>query len=83
MKTRIALLAAIAALAGCTAQEEQSVANRFEATENAIENAAATIESATENNIRAAENALDADAIENRIDAIDIVPSENKAGNSQ
>ncbi len=83
MKTRIALLAALAALPACTAQEEQSVANRFEATEDAIENAAATIESATENNIRAAENALDADAIENRIDSIDVVPSENKAGNRQ
>ncbi len=78
------LAAALAALAACTQQAEDTVANQFQNTENAIENAADAFEAETENATRAAEAALQnsADAFENRIDAIDVVPS-NKAGNSQ
>lgn len=77
-------LAALGALAACTEQAEQSVANQFQNTGDAIENTAAAFEAEAENAARAAESALEnsADAAENRIDAIDIVPS-NKAGNSQ
>jgi hypothetical protein len=76
-------IAASAALAACSAQVEQSVENQFRQTENAIENAAASLEAETENATRAAGAALEneADAFENRVDAIDVVPG-NNAGNS-
>ena len=83
MKLPITLLS-LAALCACTQQAEESVANQFQNTESAIENAADAFEAETENATRAAEAALQnsADAFENRIDAIDVVPS-NKADNSQ
>lgn len=85
MKLTIPALAALAALCACTQEAEQSVANQFQNTQAAIENTAAAIESDAENATRATEAALQnsADAVENRIDAIDVVPSENKAGNGQ
>ena len=87
MKLSAALIAtaALAALPACTQQEEDSVANQFQNTENAIENAADAFEAEAENATRAATDALEnsADAFENRIDAIDVVPSENKAENKQ
>jgi uncharacterized protein with FMN-binding domain len=86
MKRPITLLA-LAALAACTQQAEQSVANQFQNTENALENAADTLEAETENATRGIENSLQnqADAAENRIDAIDVVPSrsDDKATNKQ
>lgn len=84
MKPVVLAIAALGALAACTQQAEESVANQFQNTENAIENAADALEAETENAARAAEAALanSADAFENRVDAIDVVPS-NKAENSQ
>ena len=86
MRSRFAILA-LAALGACTQQAEQSVANQFQNTENAIENAADALEAETENATRGLENSLanQADAAENRIDAIDVVPSPaaDKAGNKQ
>lgn len=84
MKPFILAIAAFGALSACAQQAEQSVANQFQNTENAIENAADALEAETDNAARAAEAALanSADAFENRVDAIDVVPS-NKAGNSQ
>ena len=83
MKLPITLLS-LAALAACTQQAEDTVANQFQNTENANENAADAFEAETENATRAAEAALQnsADSFENRVDAIDVVPSD-KAGNSQ
>ena len=83
MKPVILAIAALGALSACTRQAEESVANQFQNTEKAIENAAAALEAETENAARAAEAALanSADAMENRVDAIDVVPSpknENK-----
>jgi len=80
----ILALAGLAALSACA--EEKSVVNQFEETGNEIRDTANAIESDTANAVRSAEDALDADAIENRIDAIDIVRNDsatNAAGNSQ
>lgn len=84
MKPFVLAIAALAALSACTQQAEDTVANQFQNTENAIENTAEALEAETENAARAAEAALQnsADAAENRIDAIDVVPS-NEAGNKQ
>ena len=84
MKPPFALLAAMAALAACTSQPEQSVANQFRQTEEAIENRAAALEAETANATRSATNALEreAAAFENRVDANEIVPG-NKIANSQ
>jgi len=83
MKLPLALLVT-GALAACNSQPEQSVADQFRQTENAIANSAAALEAETANATRSAANALEreADAFENRIDAIDVVPS-NKTANSQ
>jgi len=84
MKLPIALLA-IAALAGCSRQAEDSVANSFDRTENAIENTAATLEAETENATRATAQALDAQANElaNRAEAVEKAATTNTAaGNS-
>jgi len=90
MKRTLTLLAvaAMAALPGCTQQAEDSVANQFRNTEEAIENTANTLESDAENATRSIEGTLanQADAVENQIDAIDVVPSnraETKGGDSQ
>lgn len=84
MKPFVLAIAAAAALAACTRQAEDSVANQFQNTQAAIENTANALETETEKATRAAEAALQnsADAAENRIDAIDIVPSP-KAENQQ
>ena len=78
----IPALLAIAALAACSPRAEQTVENRFDQTQNAIENAAAAIEASTENATDQAANVLEnqADALENSIDAIDVVPSNRSAG---
>ncbi|MGZ8998580.1 MAG: hypothetical protein ACXW2T_06960 [Allosphingosinicella sp.] len=60
-------------LAGCSAQEEESVEERFKRTEAAIENTAETLEAETENAVSATEKLLEnrADAFENSVDAIE------------
>jgi hypothetical protein len=86
MKLHILAIAALGALAGCSPSQEESVANQFQNTENAIENAADSLEAEAANATRAAEEVLEnqADAVENSIDAIDVVPSDdNKATNKQ
>ncbi len=90
MKPYLFAIAALAALPACTQQAEDTVANQFQNTENAIENAANALEAEAGNATRAAEEALEdqADRVENSIDAIDVVPSddnkaETKAGNRQ
>ena len=84
MKPTVLAIAALGALSACTQRAEESVANQFQNTEQAIENAAAALEAETDNAARAAEAALanSADAFENRVDAIDVVPS-NQAENKQ
>jgi hypothetical protein len=74
-------LFAVAALAACSAEQEQSVANRFDQATNAIANTADTIESETANAVRATESALDnqAASFSNRLDRIDGNASANKA----
>lgn len=84
MKLPIALLA-ITALAACSQQAEESVANSFDRTENAIENTAATLEAETENATRAASAALEDQANEfgNRAEAVEKAATTNTAtGNS-
>jgi uncharacterized protein YhaN len=90
MKYLILPLAALATLSACSEQQQQSVENRFQQTENAIENAADALEAETNNATRAATGALEkeADEFENRIDAIDIVPGSGnrtaaRTGNAQ
>lgn len=90
MKYLILPLAALGALGACTEQQQQSVENRFQQTENAIENAAASLEAETDNATRAATSALEkeADEFENRIDSVDLVPGSGnrtaaRTGNSQ
>ena len=60
----LALLAALI-LPAC-AQEEESVANRFERVDGEIRNKAAEIDAETENNVRAIETGM-----QNQIDALD------------
>jgi hypothetical protein len=84
MKLPLTMLA-IAALAACSRQAEDSVANSFDRTENAIENTAATFEAETENATRAASNALESQANEfgNRAEAVERAATTNTAaGNS-
>jgi len=85
MKLPLTMLA-LAALAGCSRQAEDSVANSFDRTQKAIENAAATLETETENATRAASAALEDQANEfgNRAEAVEkaaTTPS-NASGNS-
>jgi hypothetical protein len=80
MKLPLALLA-VAALAACSPKAQQSVENQFDQTGNAIENTANTLEAVTENASKDAAGTIEnaADDLENRVDAIDVVPS-NRAG---
>lgn len=73
MKRFIPLLLAAAALAGCSRAAEDSVANSFDRTENAIENTARAIEDETEKATGAAANALEREADEwaNRAEAVE------------
>ena len=66
-------LALIALLTACSAQEEESVEERFKRTEAAIVNTAETLEAETENAVSATENRLEnqADAFENNVDAVE------------
>ena len=84
MKLRLTIFAAVAALAACSRQAEESVANSFDRTQNAIENTAATLEAETENATRAASAALENQAEEfgNRAEAIERAATTptNKAG---
>jgi hypothetical protein len=91
LKVTLAAGAALALLAACSPAQEQSVANRFNQVETGIANTANTLENETANiaasterefDNRAAEFHNQADALENRIDAIDVVPS-SKPGNRQ
>jgi hypothetical protein len=84
MKLPLTMLA-LAALAGCSRQAEESVANSFDRTQNAIENTAATLEAETENATRAAAGALENQANEfgNRAEAIEKAATTNTTtGNS-
>ena len=76
----ILLLAAAAALAGCSREAEDSVANSFDRTEAAIENTAKALENETEAATAAAANALEREADEwaNRAEAV-----ENAATNTR
>jgi hypothetical protein len=87
MKLAIPLLAAtaLAALAGCSRQAEDSVANSFDRTEKAIQNTAEALESETENATRAATGALEREADEwaNRAEAAsNAVTTNSQTGNS-
>ena len=68
-KSAIALCAFMALLIGCSAEEEETVEERFKRTEAAILNTAESLEAETENAVRAAENVLEtrADAFENNV----------------
>jgi small subunit ribosomal protein S3 len=84
MKLPLALLA-LAALAACSRQAEQNVAEQFDQTQNAIENTAAALEAETANATRAATDALENQAAEvsNRADAIEKAATTNsQAANS-
>jgi hypothetical protein len=72
---------ALLALAACSRQAEDSVANSFDRTEKAIENTAATIESETENATRAVTGALERQADEwaNRAEAVENAATTNTA----
>jgi len=78
-----AMLLALAALAACSRQAEESVANSFDRTENAIENTAAAFEAETENATRAASDALEAQANEvaNRAEAVQNAATTPSDGN--
>jgi hypothetical protein len=80
MKLPLALLA-LAALAACSRQAEDSVANSFDRTENAIENTAATLEAETQNATRAPGPALEnqADEFANRAEAVENAATTNTA----
>lgn len=82
MKLPLALLA-LTALAACSRQAEETVANSFDRTENAIENTAATLEAETENATRAASAALEAQANEfaNRAEAVENAATTPTDGN--
>ena len=80
------ILLAMTALAACSRQAEQNVAEHFDATQNAIENTAAALEAETENATRAATGALENQAaeMESRAEAVEkaaTTPS-NSTGNS-
>ena len=66
-------------LSACAPEEEESVEDRFRRTEAAIENTAAALEAETDNAVSQSEATLqnDADAFENRLDAVD--PAESNA----
>ncbi|HMG46173.1 MAG TPA: hypothetical protein VK614_01760 [Allosphingosinicella sp.] len=66
------MILAVTALAACSRQAEQNVAEQFDRTQNAIENSAATLEAETEKATRAAGAALEnqADEFGNRAEAI-------------
>jgi hypothetical protein len=84
MKLPLTMLALIA-LAACSRQAEDSVANSFDRTENAIENTAATLEAETDNATRAAGAALENQANEfgNRAEAVEKAATTNTTtGNS-
>jgi hypothetical protein len=78
-----AMLLALAALAACSRQAEESVANSFDRTENAIENTADALEAETENATRAASDALEAQANEvaNRAEAVQNAATTPSDGN--
>lgn len=81
----LAMLALAAPIAACSRQAEESVANSFDRTQNAIENSATTIEAETENATRAASAALENEANEfgNRAEAVEKAATTNTAtGNS-
>lgn len=87
MKLSLILLAAAgaAALAGCSRQADDSVANSFDRTEKAIQNTADTLEAETENATAATANALDREADEwaNRAQAVENAATTNTTtGNS-
>lgn len=63
MRKMMLALAAAAALAGCTSEEEP-VANKFEREAAEIENKAEAYENQVENDVSAAENRLDNEADE-------------------
>jgi uncharacterized protein YcfL len=67
------LMLAPAALAACSSQAEQNVANQFGQTSNAIENTAASLEAEADNATRAASAALESQANEvaNRAEAVE------------
>lgn len=81
MKTALMILALAAPIAACSRQAEDSVANSFDRTENAIENTAATLEAEAENATRSAAAALDAQANElaNRAEAVEKAATTNTA----
>jgi hypothetical protein len=85
MKLPLLLAAAAATLAGCSRQAEDSVANSFDRTENAIENTARAIEDETEKATGAASNALEREADEwaNRAEAVEnAATTDTRTGNS-
>jgi hypothetical protein len=73
------MILATAALAGCGSRGEQTIANQFDQTSNAIENSAAVLESETENAARAATSALEREADEygNRVEAMERAATTN------
>jgi hypothetical protein len=84
MKLPLAILA-VTALAACSRQAEQNVAEQFDRTQNAIENTAATLEAETANATRAASAALENQAEEfgNRAEAVEKAATTNTTtGNS-
>ena len=84
MKRTVTILLAGAALAGCS-RTEQTIANQFDQTENAIENSARAIESDVGNATRSATDALDREADEwaNRTEAAgNALTTDSRTGNS-
>jgi hypothetical protein len=83
MKLPLVILATVA-LAACSRQAEQNVAEHFDATQNAIENAAAALEAETANATRAATGALENQAaeVENRAEAVEKAATTPSTGNS-
>lgn len=79
------MILAVTALAACSRQAEQNVAEQFDRTQNAIENSAATLEAETEKATRAAAGALENQAEEfgNRAEAVEKAATTNTTtGNS-
>ncbi len=68
----------MALLAGCGAEEEESVEERFRRTQAAIENTAESLEAETENAVRETEILLEnrVDALENSLNAAEPVADE-------
>jgi hypothetical protein len=82
IKLALALLALLTA--ACTAEEEESVEERFKRTEAGILNTAESIEAQTENAVRATEAQLEnqADAFENSLQATEPADSNAAATNA-